>query len=126
MPGVSVNVPELYEVFYNALEVMDRIFEFWMSGTFALVIAAYFIGENMSRLMFWLMSIGYLLFSAALAIRYMASAGKLVEMRVQLEAAGEVLPLSVEAGFGSSMVFVFGSAGTLIYLVQNYRNKGAT
>ena len=121
-----MNIPELYEVFYAALEVVDRIFEFWMTGTFALVIATYFIGDKMSRLMFWLLSLGYLMFSVGLAVRSLASSGKLIDTRIQLEAAGEVMPLSVEAGFAMSITFIFGTVGTLIYLVQSYRNRGAT
>ena len=83
-----MNIAELYDVFYAALEVLDRLFEFWLTGSFALLIATYFIGEKMNRTMYWLICIGYCLFSAGLAIRYLASGAKLLDMRTQLEAAG--------------------------------------
>ncbi len=121
-----MNIAELYDVFYAALEVLDRLFEFWLTGSFALLIATYFIGENMSRTMFWLMWIGYCFFSTGLAIRYLASAAKLLDMRTQLEAAGETLFRSELPGLGMVITFMFGSIGTLVYLTQVNRNRSDT
>ncbi len=121
-----MNIAELYDVFYAALEVLDRLFEFWLTGSFALLIATYFIGEKMNRTMYWLICIGYCLFSAGLAIRYIASTAKLVDMRTQLEAAGETLLFSNFSGFTVIITFMFGSIGTLVYLTQVNRNRSDT
>ena len=116
---------ELYEIYYLTLGTMDRFFEFWMTASFSVVVAAYFIREGANRRILMLMGVVYFLFSVSLGIRYAIAVGKLIDIRDQLIQQGETLSVAVSnaAGLSIYITVAVGFFGTLGYLYYTYNGK---
>ena len=116
---------ELYEIYYLTLGAMDRFFEFWMTASFSVVVAAYFIHKSIDRRILMLIGVVYLLFSVSLAIRYSIATAKFVDVRDQLILQGESLSAAMSYAAGASIVltFIVGFLGTLGYLYHTYNGK---
>jgi hypothetical protein len=46
--GMEISIGDLYQAFYAQLENSDRIFAFWLSATFAVVVATFFAAANIT------------------------------------------------------------------------------
>ena len=119
-------IGDLYEALYAQLGAMDRIVEFWIGITFAVIVATFFAGNKLTRLMYALVTTMYGIVSAYLALRYLNASGKFTELQSQLISAGEWMPtgaLNISVGFLSLAMYVVGTLGTLYFLLQTY-NQG--
>jgi len=117
-----MTAPELYEIYYMTMGTMDRIFEFWLTASFSVVIAAFFLGPKVNRFIFWLLFGGYSLFSIGLGVRYLIASNTLVSMRDQLIGMGEPFSALMSNGAGAfvALTCLFGFFGTLGYLCYSY------
>lgn len=118
-----MNPAELYEIYYLTLGTLDRFFEFWMTASFSVVVAAYFIREGTNRRILMLMGVVYFLFSLSLGIRYAIAAAKLIDIRDQLIQQGEALSVAMSnaAGLSIYLTVAVGFLGTLGYLYYTYK-----
>ncbi len=123
-----MNLPELFNLFYIIVESMDRYFEFWLTGSFAVVIAAYFTSARMTRTMFLLLSVGYVLFSTGLAVRFFLETTTMLGIREQMILNGAIYDESLAnvGGLFILLTFAFGTVGTIIFLWQCYKGTGDT
>ena len=120
-----MSVVELYDVYYLTLGTLDRFFEFWMTASFSVVVAAFFLNEKMNRYIYLLLSIGYTLFSLSLGVRYFIASRTLIHVRDQLIALGEPFSAISSGAAGASiwLTFIFGLLGTLGYLQYAYSRQ---
>ena len=100
-----MTIAEQYQLLYTILETMDRLFEFWISGSFAVVVAAHFMIGNLSRYLTSFMSLSYTLFSFTLVFRFRGNGTKFSEIRDSLIAAGETVNLDA-SNFGGVLLFL--------------------
>ena len=120
------SIGDLYEAFYAQLATSDRIFEFWITATFAVVVAVFFVGSKMSRTLYILLSCMYGVVSVNLMIRSYQAATKFVELRQQLLDAGEVMPsdeLNTAVGLLTVLAYIAGTIGTLYFGWHTYKSK---
>jgi hypothetical protein len=70
---VELSTAELIEAAYLVTANSDRLFEHWLTATFAVIVASHFIGSQMSKYLFSLIQIIYSLFSFYILIRWVNS-----------------------------------------------------
>ena len=116
---------ELYEIYYLTLGTMDRFFEFWMTASFSVVVAAHFIHKSIDRRIVILIGVVYFLFSVSLGIRYSIAIAKLVDIRDQLIMQGESLSTAMSNAAGASIAItvMVGFLGTVGYLYYTYNGE---
>ena len=56
-----MSIGELYELFYIILEAADRVFEFWLSASFAIVVATFIAADRLSKRMYQVITLAYIL-----------------------------------------------------------------
>lgn len=121
----DVSIAELYEVYFSALAVMDQILEFWLTASFAVVVASHFMSSNMGRRLALFLSSVYLLFSAVVAARYIIVASKMIEIRDQLIAAdGSYFSgLTQFVGIALAALFLLGCSGVLWFVWSTHKRS---
>lgn len=121
---MEASIGDLYEAFYAQLENQDRIFEFWITLTFAVAVAAYIAASNLTRSLYILVTTMYLVVSINLILRSIVSAMKFRELQMQLERAGEVFPLTdvkIAIAVLTVVTFILGTLATLYFVWHTYR-----
>ena len=112
---------------YTVIEAQDRLYEFWLTGTFAVIIAAHFASERMTKQLFALLIVTYISFAAATMFRYVATNARLMDAQNLIR---EIDPDAVNV-FGSAASlsipasFLIGTIGAMYFLVSSYRKHGA-
>lgn len=113
---------ELQTASHEALTRMDSIFEFWIGGTFAILVAFYFIGNSSTRMLRVIAAFLYAIFSALIATRFFSVSGIYVNFRdelIAIDSVGVIADWSVElntilwptlffVGTASGLYFIFG------------------
>lgn len=69
---------ELLDHVYAELALTDSVLQFWISITFAVIVAIHFVGRRLGRQMYLLMSGLYALVSLVSLARYIASSIQLL------------------------------------------------
>ncbi len=110
---------------YTVIEAQDRLYEFWLTGTFAVIIATHFASERMTKQLFALLIITYISFVATTVLRFLPTNAR---MNDASELIREVDPGAVNmfASVASASIpisFLVGTIGTIFYLVTSYRKK---
>ena len=120
-----MSVPELYEIFYAQLDLMDRTYEFWLSATFAVVVASHFMAGSLSRRLAAFIALVYSLFSFAVALRWMSATRRFGVVRQQLISSGEVhdLESGTIVGILLALTFAAGFVGTLAFIWSSYQKS---
>jgi hypothetical protein len=120
-----MSIGELYELFYIVLEAGDRVFQFWLSASFAVVVATFFAAERLSKRMYQLITVAYVLVSFNMAYRYVINVVRLVEIRADLieQEAWYEVPATLPAGIAQVAIFAVGFSGTLYFVWSTYLNS---
>lgn len=111
----------VYEVLYDSLTLADSILQIWITLTFAVIVAAYFAGTRIGRVMHWLISSLYGLYAIVLITRYLSSAIQIFHYRNLLIERGfepwpVPLPVSVIIGSGTFVLMFAGTIATLWFM----------
>ena len=124
---MDMSVAELYELFYTVLEAVDRILEFWISASFAIVVAVFLGAERLNKTMYILVAVAYTLITANMIVRTRINAIKFEEIRTQLIEYGEMFvpELSTAAWLLQMGVMALGTFGTLFFVWYMYRHHNA-
>lgn len=121
----QVSTAELYDAFYAALGVMDQVFEFWLTATFAVVVASNFMTGRLNRRLAGLIAAAYSFFSVAMLFRWMIASGQMLDKRDRLIVAGENYPLEASniAGLLMIMTYAIGLVAALFFVWSAYRES---
>ena len=113
---------------YTVIEAQDRLYEFWLTGTFAVIIAAHFTSERMSKQLFALLIITYISFAVATMLRFLATNARLSDAQDLIREIdpGAINPFGAFAGASIPISFLIGTVGTILYLVSSYRKNRKT
>ena len=126
MTGDETPMSELLDHVYAELAITDSVLQFWISITFAVIVAIHFVGGRLGRQMYLLMSGLYALVSLVSLARYIVSSIQLIHYIDILRAQHEwPVPwiYSAIAGYGTLLLLVSGSVGTL-YFMHSARKSG--
>ena len=126
MHNIFMTISELYNLLYLAEGSLDRLFNMWISGTFAVVLACYFAAERMGRFMYLFVSLLYIFFTTIVAIRWLENGQRYIVFNDQLIAQGEVIESSTSAimPFLTVSTFLGGTIGALYFAWHSYKNHG--
>ena len=114
-----MNIVDAYTILYTAMEDADRVFEFWMSGTFAVIVAVFVGSNHLNFIVRSIITFIYLIFAITTTARLMVASSKIIEFREILIQQGEAfvplpsttvgvtLPLLVVSGILATMYFVW-------------------
>ena len=87
-----MNLAELYEVYYMAQEAVDRLLQFQISISFAVVIAAFLASNRLNGFFYLIIGVSFSLVYLILAFRMDAAIKKLIEFEDMLKEFGEIFP----------------------------------
>ena len=111
---------EMIEMMYESLNYADRNFEFWISASFAVILAFHFSAKNLTPLMFRLITFLYcsatVLFVArwaVAAVQYASLRQQLIEMNTSLALSANVMEGVITVAY--FVVIVLGTAGTIYF-----------
>ncbi len=107
---------------YTVIEAQDRLYEFWLTGTFAVIIAAHFTAGRMTKQLFALLTITYISFAVATMLRFLATDARLndaIELIREID-PGAVNTFGALARASIPISFLVGTIGTIFYLASSY------
>ena len=124
-----MNEFELGQTFVEYLNTLNQLSEFWLSISFAVVVAATYAPERLERKFFTLIWAGYLAASIIIFINRINLSLVLAAFISEYAEAG-VPPFFIHptigsiAGVGNFLLMIFGTAG-VVYYVRNIGKKRA-
>jgi len=126
MNTASLTLPEATELFYLALDTQDRFFEFWITATFAVIIACH-LGSNILTHTFSIMiSIMYLAFSANMISRWFLANGAVNRYRNDMASQANIQlqeQLIELSRILSVTTLLAGTAITIFFVWYTYQNQ---
>ena len=116
---------ELVQSWFSGIEAYDSGFEFWLTGTFAVIVACHLGQDILDKWYTLFLAILYTIFSINMLFRSLLAAELITRYREQLPQFGIISePWLV---FGNMMIatitFIVGFFGTLFFVFRTLRRK---
>ena len=125
----TLSLAEAVELFYMAMETHDRFFEFWISATFAVIIACHLGSPTLTQGYSAMVAVMYTAFSVNMVSRWLLAQGAVTQYRGQMltileaDSRAQLVELSRFLTFGTLVV---GTTITLFFIWFTFKNrKGA-
>ena len=119
---------ELYETYFMAQEAIDRLLQFLISISFAVVIATFLAANRVSGFLYFVIGTIFTFVYVILALRMNVAIEKAIELQDQLEMLGEIFPqypwLASVSGITGIIIYI-STIGFLIYWFRKGRQKDA-
>ena len=110
-------------MYYLAQEAIDRLLQFLISISFAVVIAAFLATNRLNGFLYAVMGVVFSLVYLVLAVRMNVAIEKVIEFQNRLKAYGEVFPeyswLAPTSGVTGILIYL----ATVGFLVYSYRRN---
>ena len=120
-----MNGSEILSVLMQNDDALSTQIEFWLTGTFALVITTFLAGARFSRALKWLLAILYFFFSFIFFIRYsyigLASGWLIAELAKLAPQHPIVTDIVINRviGISTALLFLIGTSSTLYFLFRS-------
>ena len=128
MNEASLSLYETTELFYIILEAQDRFFEFWITATFAVIIACHLGSSILTRSFSLMISFMYLAFSINLIGRWVFVAEAVSRYRNDM-ASQSGIQLNEQLIDLSRMLsmttLIVGTVITIFFVLYTYKNQKA-
>ncbi len=116
-----MNEFELGQTFIEYLNTLNQLSEFWLSISFAVLVAATYAPERLERKFFTLIWVGYLAASIIIFINRINLSLMLNAFIYEYAKAGAPPPfiqpaMGIMAGGGNFLLMIFGTAGVVYYV----------
>jgi hypothetical protein len=121
---MEMSLYELNQLFIAANESADRLWEFWITGTFAIIIASHLGAETVNKKYAIAMASIYILFTISLVVRMIVTSDHLVEyIEKKASITGEYWSTEMvwAMSISHALLFAFGFLGTLFFVWHTYR-----
>ena len=128
MNEASLSLYETTELFYIILEAQDRFFEFWITATFAVIIACHLGSSILTRSFSLMISFMYLAFSINLIGRWVFVAEAVSRYRNDMASQSgiqlneQLIDLSRML---STTTLLVGTTVTIFFVWYTYKNQNA-
>ena len=114
---------ELISAFHQTLDAINSNFEFWLSATFALILAFYFASEKISNLMFRIVLFLYISTTLLMFGRLWEFGMTNESIRAQIQALNTNTYIAGYAsnvlfGLGFWLIMIVGTIGTVMFVVS--------
>ncbi len=122
----SLSLYEAVQLFYMALSAQDRFFEFWISATFAVIIACHLGSRTLTLGFSALMALLYTAFSINMLSRWLLAQGAVVKYRTEMltlsggDGRLELVDLSRSLTFGT---LIIGTVVTLFFVWFTFKKR---
>ena len=127
MGGMDLlSLPDAVELFYMAMETQDRFFEFWISATFAVIIACHLGSRTLTRGYSAIMAMMYTAFSVNMISRWLLAQGAVTRYRAEMltileaDTGSRLVDLARFLTFGT---LIFGTICTLFFIWVTVRGR---
>ena len=80
----TLSLAEAVELFYMAMETQDRFFEFWISATFAVIIACHLGSRTLTQGFSAMVAVMYTAFSVNMISRWLLAQGAVTRYRSEM------------------------------------------
>ena len=120
-----MNGSEILSVLMQNDDALSTQIEFWLTGTFALVITTFLAGTRFSRALKWLLAILYFFFSFIFFVRYsyiaLASGWLIVELAKLVPQHPIVTDIAINRviGISTALLFLIGTSSTIYFLFRS-------
>jgi predicted transcriptional regulator len=109
-----VTESELLVASHSFASRMDVTLEFWISGTFAVLVTFFFVGSQVTKRLKWLSVSLYFIFSTVMIYRYFQLGAIYTNIRIDLEQLGSNYMISVGGNsIAASLTMFLLVSGTL-------------
>ena len=128
MNEASLSLYEATELFYTVLETQDRFFEFWITATFAVIIACHLGSSILTRSFSVMISFMYVAFSINMIGRWFLAAGAVSRYRNDMASQSgiqlneQLIDLSRML---STTTLLVGTSVTIFFIWYTYKNQKA-
>ena len=122
----TLSLAEAVELFYMAMETQDRFFEFWISATFAVIIACHLGSRTLAQGYSAMVAVMYTAFSVNMVSRWLLAQGAVTQYRGQMltileaDSRAQLVDLSRFLTFGTLVV---GTIITLFFIWFTFKNR---
>ena len=122
----TLSLAEAVELFYMAMETQDRFFEFWISATFAVIIACHLGSRTLTQGYNAMVAVMYTAFSVNMVSRWLLAQGAVTQYRGQMltileaDSRAQLVDLSRFLTFG---ILVVGTIITLFFIWFTFKNR---
>ena len=122
----TLSLAEAVELFYMAMETQDRFFEFWISATFAVIIACHLGSRTLTQGYSAMVAVMYTAFSINMVSRWLLAQGAVTQYRGQMftileaDSRAQLVDLSRFLTFGTLVV---GTIITLFFIWFTFKNR---
>ena len=116
----NYTLAELTEFYFLGQAAMDTQFYFWVTVTFAAVVAGFVGGDKLTFGLRVLISVLYLLAAAVLVVRFVTAASVIDEIRAFLDEAGALInePRNSFLILLRATLLIFGTAAAFFFLIR--------
>ena len=123
---VTMSLAEAVELFYMAMETQDRFFEFWISATFAVIIACHLGSRTLTQGFSAMVAVMYTAFSVNMISRWLMAQGAVTRYRSEMFALLETdnrAQLIDLSRLLTLSTLVFGTIITLFFVWFTLKNR---
>ena len=123
-----MNPMDVYEVQNGIMENVNALWELWLGGTFAVIVAFHVGRDSISKPLLMTGSVLYLLASVSIVLRYLAYVSAIGALNSSLLENGlEAYPLPSWFAIPNSLltfgIFIFGTIATLFFAYGQRKDK---
>ena len=122
----TLSLAEAVELFYMAMETQDRFFEFWISATFAVIIACHLGSRTLTQGFSAMVAVMYTAFSVNMISRWLMAQGAVTRYRSEMFALLETdnrAQLIDLSRLLTLSTLVFGTIITLFFVWFTLKNR---
>jgi hypothetical protein len=116
---------ELAELFFAQGSAIDAQFQYWITITFAVIVANFVAGKRLSKRSRVVVALLYALAVVVLVSRWYYLAVDAAQFRLQLRELGVTLSFPWLTLFTRVVLVVLGAAASLIFLLSNWLREDA-
>ena len=116
---------ELVQSLFSGIETYDSGFEFWLTGTFAVIVACHLGQDILDKWYALFLATLYTMFSLNMLFRSMLAGELIVRYREQLQQLSITSETWLSSGnvVLASITFIVGFFGTLFFIIRTLRRK---
>ena len=119
----QIPTPDLLNALMAQRASIDLQFQFWLTITFAVIVASFIAGERLGRTLRWLAASLYGLATLHLAVRWMYDGGVGERWVAVLVSRGVDIGIPWVAAYLRMALMLIGTASALAFLLRNPRRE---
>lgn len=119
---------EILQMVDSTINRLESVFQFWLSATFAAIVASHLAGEKLTKLYAAALTSIYLVFTFSVAVRITAWRGSLEQYLLRAsEIRGDAGGSAVFGLINMSLwaTIILGTIATVVFIWQSYRSQGS-